>query len=62
MGLIWTDAPDLRAAWRCARLAIGALGIVLVAGLHLFVPFAMLILISLSMVIETRLRGIASGA
>jgi chromate transporter len=62
MALIWSDAPDLRAAWRCARLAVGALGIVLVAGLHLFVPFAMLILISLSMFIETRLRGIPSGA
>jgi chromate transporter len=54
---IWGGAPDLRAAWRCARLAISALGVVLVAGLHVFVPLAMLILIAASMLIETRLRG-----
>ena len=58
---IWSGAPDLRAAWRAARLAISALGIVLVAGLHVFVPFAMLILITLSMLVETRLRGVASA-
>ncbi len=58
---IWRGTPDLRAAWRAARLAISALGVVLVAGFHVFVPFAMLILISLSMLVETRLRGIASA-
>jgi chromate transporter len=59
---IWGGSPDLRVAWRSARLAISALGIVLVAGLHVFVPFAMLVLIALSMLVETRLRGIPSGA
>jgi len=56
--LIWNGSPDLRAAWRCARLAISALGVVLVAGLHVFVPFAMLIMIVVSMFVETRLRGV----
>jgi chromate transporter len=58
---IWGGAPDVRVAWRSARLAISALGVVLVAGLHVFVPFAMLVLIALSMLVETRLRGIPSG-
>jgi chromate transporter len=58
---IWSATPDLRVAWRCARLAIGALGVTLVAGLHLFVPFAMVILVAASMFVETRLRAIASG-
>jgi len=57
---LWRGTPDLRAAWRCTRLAISALGIVLVAGLHVFVPYAMLILITLSMIVETRLRDVAS--
>jgi hypothetical protein len=35
---------------------------VLVAGLHLFVPFAMLILIALSMWIEWKLRGAEATA
>jgi chromate transporter len=56
--LIWNGSPDLRASWRCARLAISALGVVLVAGLHVFVPFAMLIMIAVSMLVETRLRGV----
>ncbi len=60
IALIWSGTPDLRAAWRAARLTVSALGVVLVAGLHLFVPFAMLILIALSMLVETRLRGVAS--
>jgi chromate transporter len=54
--LIWGDVPDLPAAWRSARLSVGALGVILVAVFHLFVPIAMLVLISLSMLIETRLR------
>jgi chromate transporter len=58
-GQIWRGAPDLRTAWRAARLAISALGIVLVAGLHVSVPVAMLILLALSLLIESRLRGAA---
>jgi chromate transporter len=60
MGQIWTGTPDLRKAWRSARLAIGALGVVLVAGFHVFVPLAMLILIALSMLVEIRLRTVAT--
>ena len=30
LATLWTDAPDVRVAWRCARVAIGALAIVLV--------------------------------
>jgi chromate transporter len=59
---IWRGTPDVRVAWRAARLAISALGVVLVAGLHMFIPFAMLVLISLSMIVETRLRGVANEA
>jgi len=53
---IWRGSPDLHAAWRTARIAVSALGIVLVAGFHMFVPLAMLVLLALSMIIETRLR------
>jgi chromate transporter len=62
LGLIWRDTPDLRIAWRSARLAVSALGVVLVAGFHLFVPVAMLILIGLSLLIESRLRTHANLA
>lgn len=57
---MWTDAPDIALVWRCSRVAISALGIVLVAGLHVFIPFAVLILITLSMLIEVRLRDVES--
>jgi chromate transporter len=56
IGLIWNEAPDVRPAWRAARVAIGALGILLVAGLHVFIPLAMIVLLVLSMLIETRLN------
>ena len=59
---IWNGTPDVRVAWRAARLAISALGVVLVAGLHLFVPYAMLVLIALSIAIEARLRGAVNEA
>ncbi len=39
MGQLWSETPDVQLVWRCARLAISALGIVLVAGFHIFVPF-----------------------
>jgi chromate transporter len=60
IGQIWVGTPDLRKAWRSARLAISALGVLLVAGFHVFVPLAMLILIALSMLVEIRLRTVAS--
>ena len=56
IGLIWNEAPDVRPAWRAARVAIGALGILLVAGLHMFIPLAMIVLLVLSMLIEVRLN------
>jgi chromate transporter len=62
MKLIWSGSADVRLGWRYARLAISALGAVLVAGFHLFVPLAMLILIALSMYVEWRLRGAESAA
>lgn len=57
---LWKDFPDVKATWRSARIAIGALGTLLVAGLHLAVPLAMLILITLSMLFETRLRAVSA--
>jgi chromate transporter len=57
IGLIWKEAPEVQPAWRAARVAIGALGILLVAGLHMFIPLAMVIMLALSMAIETRLSA-----
>ena len=59
---IWRGSADVRAAWRLARVVISTLGIVLVAGFHMFVPLAMVIMLALSMMIETRLRSGASEA
>jgi len=53
---LWSDAPDVKLAWRCTRIAIGALGVVLVIGLHVIVPLAMIVLVVLSMLVEWRLR------
>jgi len=52
---LWSGAPDLHVAWRCARLAISALGILLVAGFHVFVPLAMIIMLVVSLIVELRL-------
>jgi chromate transporter len=57
---MWKDAPDVRLVWRCARVAISALGIVLVAGFHVFIPLTVVILIALSMLVEVRLGIVAS--
>ena len=51
---MWKDAPGVRAVWRGARVAISLLGIVLVAGFHVFIPFVVLVLITLSMLVEVR--------
>ena len=57
IAVIWRESPDLHLAWRCARLTISALGIVLVVGFHLLVPVAMIILIVASMLVESRRRA-----
>jgi hypothetical protein len=58
---LWCGAPDLRLTWRCARLAISALGIVLVAGFHVFVPLAMGVMLVCSLPVELRLRSYEDG-
>jgi chromate transporter len=58
---LWSDTPDLRLAWRCTRIAIGALGVLLVVGLHLIVPLAMIVIVALSLVLEWRLRNVANA-
>jgi chromate transporter len=52
---LWSGAPDLRLTWRCARLAISALGIILVASFHVFVPLAMIVMFAFSLLVELRL-------
>jgi chromate transporter len=62
LALLWGDVPDLAVAWRCTRVAIGALGIVLVIGFHLIVPVAMIVLVALSILVDWRLRNVVSGS
>lgn len=57
---MWSESPDVRVVWRCARVLISLLGIVLVAVFHIFIPFVVLILIVLSMLVEVRLSRTAS--
>jgi chromate transporter len=52
---LWSETPDLQAVWRCARVAISALGIVMVAGFHIFIPLTMVVLVTLSMLLEWRI-------
>lgn len=59
---LWSGSPDLKVAWRCTRVAIGALGIVLVIGLHVIVPIAMIVLVSLSILVDYALRNTAGAA
>jgi chromate transporter len=56
--LLWGDSLDVKLTWRCARMAIGVLGTLLVAGLHVIVPLAMIVLVALSMLVEWRLRAV----
>ena len=58
---LWSGAPDLQLTWRCARLAISALGILLVAGFHVFVPLAMIVMFACSLPVELRLRSYEDG-
>lgn len=59
---LWRDQPDMKLTWRCARVAIGALGVVLVIGLHLIVPVAMIVLIVVSTLVEWGVRRAESVA
>jgi chromate transporter len=59
---LWTDTPEVAAVWRCARIAVGALGVVLVAGFHVFIPFVVLILVALSLLVELRLAATTGNA
>jgi chromate transport protein ChrA len=50
---LWNDhAIDVGPLLRCARVAISALGIVLVAGFHLWIPYAVVILVACGLVVE----------
>jgi len=62
MWALWRDGgAEMGPLLRLGRVAISALGIVLVAGLHLWIPFAVVILVAASLVVERaiyrRLRG-----
>jgi len=57
IAMLWRDGrPDVPLALRCARLAISALGILLVAGLHLWIPYAVVILVALGIAVERRIN------
>lgn len=62
LGQLWNDSPDVKLTWRCSRVAIGALGVVLVLGLHLIIPFTMIVLVALSIGVEWRLHNVAKAA
>jgi chromate transporter len=50
---LWGEKhPDPGLALRLARVAISAFGIVLVAGFHLWIPFAVVILVAFSLAVE----------
>jgi chromate transporter len=55
---LWSETPDLQLAWRCGRVAIAALGVVMVAGFHIFIPLTMVVLVILSMLLEWRVYSI----
>jgi chromate transporter len=59
---LWSDTPNVKLAWRSARIAIGALGVALVTGLHINVPVTMIVLVALSMFVEWRLRVVEKAA
>ncbi len=50
---LWRDGgADVGTLLRLGRVAISALGIVLVAGFHLWIPFAVVILVAVSLAVE----------
>jgi chromate transporter len=53
---LWQDSADIGTVFRLGRVAISALGIVLVAGLHLWIPFAVVILVAVSLGVEWGIR------
>jgi chromate transporter len=53
---LWSTTPDVKLIWRSARMAIGALGVVLVVGLRVMLPITMVVLVVLSLFVEWRLR------
>jgi chromate transporter len=57
---LWSHGPDVKLTWRCTRVAIGVLGVVLVIGVHLNIPLTMIVLVALSMLVEWRLRNVVS--
>ena len=60
---LWSEGtPDIALALRLGRVAISALGIVLVAGLHLWIPYAVAILVVFGLVIERRIERRTAGA
>jgi chromate transporter len=57
---LWQDGADTALALRLARVAISALGIVLVAGFHLWIPYAVVILVAFSLVVERQVARLAA--
>lgn len=59
---LWHDATELRRRWRAARLTISLAAVVLVAGLHLWIPAVLVLLAACGFVLEraTRKRTVAS--
>jgi chromate transporter len=62
IAVLWRDAPDLGLALRLARVAISALGIVLVAGFHLWIPYTVAILVAIGLAVEWRVERRAAEA
>ncbi len=63
VALLWNDTvADVPLVLRCARVSISALGIVLVAGLHLWIPYAVVLLVALSVVVERRIHRRSASA
>jgi chromate transporter len=59
---LWADGtPDVALALRLGRVAVSALGIVLVAGFHLWIPYAVAVLVVFSLAVERAIHA-RSGA
>ena len=58
---LWGDAPELRRRWRGTRLTISLAAVVLVAGLHVFIPAVLVGLALASFGIEFALRRYAAA-
>jgi chromate transporter len=58
---LWNDKPDVGLALRLGRAAISALGILLVAGFHLWIPFAVVVLVACGLLIEWRVQQRRAG-